>query len=133
MRQWLIEKLGGFPDLDSAIARIRQTDDPRKHEILTEAVKRLFNAISADDILTEDAEGTWTFRGRPLTPPEVTQLKNEARAILGMKLWHVLKMDVSYQLSKKMFEEARTKEDFIWGQLTTWLFDVIHNRLRKMK
>ena len=58
-----------------AIRWLREIDNADlKRQILTEAVKKLYNAIGPDDILRETQDG-WIFQGRPMTQAEVTQLK----------------------------------------------------------
>ena len=135
MKKWIIEKLGGYPDLDSALDHIKKINDvERKNEILTEAVKKLFNAISSEDILQRDLEThLLKFQGKLMTEEQERQLKSEAETLLGLKLWRVIKMDIRYQLSKKMFEEAKTKEDIVWGQLLTYLDDIIRTRIQSLK
>ena len=116
-----------------AIRWLRDLDDKElKREILTEAVKHLFLAISADDILKQNADGTWMFQGRPMLSNEVARLKEEAAFIRGMKLWYIIKQDIRYQISKKIWEEARCMDDILWGQLITWIWDVIQARIKKM-
>lgn len=133
LKKRIIELLGGYPDFDSAIRALRAVDDvDAKRAILTEAIKHLYIAISPDDILKQNVDGTWMFQGRPLTHAEVTQLKEEAAMLRGMRLWRVLKWDIRYQLGKRMFEEARLKDDLVWGQLLTFLDDVIRTRIAKM-
>ncbi len=124
MKKWLIKLfIKWLKDLN---------DEDLKREILTESVKKLYNAISADDILRQQQDGTWLFQGKPLTGVEVTQLREEATMLRGMKFWYVIKQDIRYQLGKKMFEEARVKEDLVWGQLLLFLDDIIRNRIKKM-
>ena len=134
LKKTLIIWLGGLPDIDSAIERIKNTADAdHKARILADAVKKLYNAVGADDILRQEKDGSWIFQGKPLTGIEVSQLREEAAFMLSMRLWRVIKWDIRYQLGKKMFEEARVKEDIVWGQLLTYLDDIIRTRLQKMK
>ena len=124
MKKWLIKLfIKWLKDLN---------DEDLKREILTESVKKLYNAISADDILRQQQDGTWLFQGKPLTGVEVAQLREEATMLRGMKFWYVIKQDIRYQLGKKMFEAARVKEDLVWGQLLLFLDDIIRNRIKKM-
>jgi len=128
MRNWIVKKI-----IDWAIKRIKGIDDKdAKQEILKLAVKELYNSISDEDILHQTKEGNWMFRGKALTQTEVTQLKQEAAQLKGMRLWYALKQDIKYQLGKKMFEEAKCLDDILWGQLVTYLFDIIKNRIDKM-
>ena len=133
MRKWLIKKLNGFCNIDDAIKHIKEIDDrERKKEILSEAVKHLYNAISADDILHQNPDGTWMFLGKPLTGVEVSNLKEEAAMIRGMKLWFAIKQDIRFQIGKKIWEEAKVMDDILWGQLLVFLDDIIRNRINKM-
>lgn len=134
LRKALIIWLGGLPDVDSAIERIKGMQDEKgKQRILSEAVKRLYNSIGAEDILHQEPDGVWMFRGRPLTSTEMSELKQEAVLLSKMHIWNVIRMDIRYQLGKKMFEEAMVKDDVVWGQLLTFLNDVIQTRLKRMK
>lgn len=117
-----------------AIGWLKEINDPDlKRAVLTEAVKHLYNAVGPDDILKQNSDGSWTFEGRPLLSTEVAKLMEEARQLRGMKLWRAIKLDVRYQLGKKMFEEAKVKDDILWGQLLTYLDDIIRTRIGKMK
>ena len=123
-RNWII-KLG--------IKYLKEIENPDlKREVLIEAVKKLYNTIGPDDILKQNPDGSWIFQGKPLMGAEITQLREEAQFLRGMKLWKIIKWDIRYQLGKKMFEEARVKEDLVWGQLLTFLDDIIRNRIQKM-
>ena len=116
-----------------AIKKLKTLQDKElKRELLAESVKHLYNAIGPEDILHQTPKGEWFFMGKPLTGVEVANLRNEATMIRGMKLWYVIKQDIRYHLGRKMFEEARVVDDVVWGQLLTYLDEVIRNRLQKM-
>ena len=133
LKEFIIKKLGGFPTLDDAINHIKNiNDENRKRAILSEAVKKLYNAICAEDILKQMPDGKWLFQGKPLTDGEIVSLKEQATELRGMRLWQVIKMDIRYQLGKKMFEEAKVQDDILWGQLILYLDDIIRTRLNRM-
>ena len=114
------------------IQHLKELDEPElKHELLTEAVKHLYNAIDIDDLL-QLVNGQMHFQDRPLTPEEVGQIKEEAKQAKQMKLWQVLEKDVLYQLNKKMFHDSKITADLIWGKLGLFLFDVIRTRLKNL-
>lgn len=122
MRRWLIQW---------AIREIKRTGAEERSDILQMAVKDLFLPINPDDILTTK-DGKWYFMQRELRQDEVERLKEEAKILNRMKLWSVLKWDVRYHLSRKMFEEGRIKEDFVWGQLATFLWDIMKTRINQL-
>ncbi len=116
-----------------AIDWLREIDDvDLKRAILTESIKKLYNAIGPEDILKQNTDGSFMFKGRPLTQIESAQLREEAALLKRMKIWLVIRTDIKYQLGKKMFEEAKVKDDIVWGQLLTYLNDVINTRIEKL-
>ncbi len=128
MRKWIVKKI-----INWVIIMIKKNNDREaKQEILKEAVKELYNSISEDDILHQTKDGSWIFKGRGLTQTEMSQLKQEAALLKGMRLWYAIKQDIKYNLGRKMFEEAKCLDDILWGQLLTYLFDIIKNRIDKM-
>lgn len=132
MRGWLIKLLGGFASLDDAIEHIKTKQPDEKHWILTLAVAKLFNTISADDILRQNADGTWQFQGKPLLPQEIEALKNEANAILNTRMWKVLQLDLKYHANKAMFVESSTNADLTAGKILLLLTHHVRTRLTKM-
>ena len=129
MREWIIEKLGGFPSVEDAIEEIKSRED--KSVILTLAVKHLFNTISQDDILKEK-EGQWFFMGRAVSDGEKKLLISEARTFLEMKLWDVIQKDISFQANRKMYLLAENELDIIAGKLWTYCLDCIRTRLKSI-
>ena len=101
MKNWLIEKLGGFADIDSAIEAIKEKDGKEKYRILSLAVKNLFNTISSEDILKENEYGQWRFQDKLLQDEEKKLLIEETKQFLNTRLWKVLQKDVEYQANKK--------------------------------
>src|ERR1044072_7859000 len=126
----LILALQAFPDLEAAIKHMRDTDAmAKKREILALAVKRLFNAVSVEDILQRGPDG-WLFEGRPVSDEEMKELRTEAENLRTSKLWRVLKFDLRYQFNKKMFEESKVDLDVVWGQLLLFSDDSVRQRLK---
>lgn len=116
MREFLIEILGGYT----------------KDQILTEAVKDLYNTISKDDILQEGSRGEWLVADRPIIEGEKKLLISEAQIFIHSRLWKVLQTDIKYQSNKKMFEDSKTEYDLIAGKMTLYLLDIIKTRLESL-
>ena len=115
IRHALIKWLGGWNEDD----------------VLREAFKEIWLPINPDDILQIKGD-TWHLMGKPLRPDQIEQIKLEARQLSQMKLWGIIKLDVRYHLSRKMFEECRVQEDLVWGQLATFLWDVVKTRTEQL-
>src|SRR3954463_10624033 len=121
VRQWIIKKLGGLVSIDDAIEAIKQTDSPKRYEILTLAVKRFFNTISADDILQVRKEtGEWLLEGKPISDAEQGLLIAQAKQFDESKLWAILQRDVKYQANKAMYVKGDKVDDLIAGKLWTF-------------
>lgn len=133
-RKWLIEKLGGYPDIASAIEAIKEKDYKERYKILTLAVQKLFNTIGADDILqVQEGTGQWIFKGKALTDGEKSLLIAEANQFLGSKLWNILKADIEYQANKKMFRESESTEHLTAGKFWLFTLDAFKTRLKSMQ
>lgn len=132
LRSWLVRSLKGFPSIDDAIDSIREKDVEAKYRILTLAVKKHFNTISAEDILQEDERGQWFCEGRILTDGEKKLLMAEAVHFLNTRLWKVLEADIKYQANRKMFILGKGTDDLVAGKLWMYTFDCLRTRLKSM-
>lgn len=132
MRTWLIQKLGGYPDVDTALYSLRAESVEVRQRVLTLAVKKLFNTIGADDIFSIHESGHWMFEGKPIRPEEVKLLKAEAMQFQNSFLWRVLQKELKYQANKKMFIESREVIDMVAGKLLVYYIDIISTRLKHM-
>ena len=112
---------------------VKYTDLKTRNMVLTEAVKHLFNTVSADDILKENPDGTIKFENKTFTPNYRQDLREQAKLLPDLFLWKVLRADIKYQLNKKMFQESLITEDVMWGKLLLWLWDCIETRIDKLK
>lgn len=119
--------------LKIALLLLNHASESEKREILAESVKHLFNAVSVDDILKENPDGTIRFEDKVLTPSYRIDLKKQAILLNELLLWRVLKKDVQYQINKKIFIESKCDLDIVWGQLLIFLWDIINTRISKLK
>lgn len=115
MRQRLIKLLGGYT----------------KDEVLTEAVKDLFNTIGADDILQEKG-GVWMVGGKAMNDGEKNLLISQASSLMGMKLWKVLQEDIKFLANQRMFLRSQSQMDLIAGKLWLYTLDSIKTRLESL-
>ena len=111
MKAWIINKLGGYTE----------------EEVLTTAVKDLYNTISKDDVL--QTKGAWTVGGKPLPSGKQKLIIAEARVFLKTTLWDVLQKDISYKANKSMFESSTSEQDLVAGKLWLYTLDCIRTKL----
>jgi hypothetical protein len=103
----------------------------QKQEVLTMAVKKFFNTISAEDVLKE-RDGQWFYEGKAMTEATKKLLISQAEVLREWPLWKILQDDIRYQANKRMFLDSKTESDLIAGKITLWTLDVINSRLKKM-
>ena len=115
MKNKLIKLLGGYT----------------KDEVLTRAVKKLYNTIGSEDILREEM-GQWTINGKPINDAIKKLLVSEAQIFLKSRLWQGLQTDIKYRANKVMFEKAQTEQDLIAGKLWLYTIDSIKTRLESL-
>lgn len=135
MRKWLITKLGGFTEqgyltIEDCLNDIKNSED--KHKILTLAVKRLYNTISKDDILTQ-IDGDMYVKGKIVDTAIRKVLVAEAENFKNSKLWKVLQDDIKYQSNKKMYIDSLCIDDLIAGKLWLLTLDILKTRLNSLQ
>lgn len=152
MRRWIIEKLGGYPDIDTALEELTTSERisvmfhdidtlslEEKNRILTKAVKKFFNTIGPDDILKTHIERDgklyqtpWMWEGKPLRPEQMELLKAEAKQWQDSFLWKVLQRELKYQGNRKMYLESKEMIDMVAGKLLVYYIDIIETRIKRM-
>jgi len=120
MRKWLLQKL------------ILSLGSKEKHEVLTFAVKRLYNTIGAEDILREDVSGQWLLEGKVMSEATKKLLVSETIQFEQSALWKILQKDVRYQANRKMFLLGRSEIDLISGKLWLYNLDAMKTRIESI-
>lgn len=132
MRRFLILWLRGYPDIASAIEAIKEKDTREKYDILTLSVRRLFNTIGPEDLLSENSAKQWTYEGKMLTEGQKKVIVSEASMIVNTFTWKVLQADVKYKANKMMFREATTEFQLAVGKLWLYTIDTFNTRLKSL-
>lgn len=125
VKQWIIHKLGGYASIEEALEAAPQ-------ETLNKAVAKLFCFVSKDDILRKEGV-EFMYKGRPLTQEEVKQLVNEAKYMRKLRLWEVIKKELYYHGSKKMYFDSQSINDVTWAKLLFFVTDVIESKLKSLE
>lgn len=133
MRAWLIRTLGGYTTAIEALDALRDGKTPaEKQAVLSWAVQHLFKAIAVSDLLRQNSVGNYTYLGKEVSKERMEALGDEAFRFKKGNLWLVLREEVRYQLSRKMFEEGRIDMDMVWGQLSTFMFDTMRQKINEL-
>lgn len=132
MRRWLISRLGGYPDIDSAIEAIKEKDMREKYDILSLAVRRLFNTFGPENILTENSAKQFMYEGKIMSEGQKQLVIQEASALINMFIWKVLKADVKYKANKMMFQAAVNEAQIASGKIWLFTFDAFETRLKSL-
>jgi len=110
---------------------LKRLNDKQKHEILTIAVKDLFNTVNEEDILQE-INGQWILGGIVQTEERRKMIMAEAKTFSSSKLWKILQLDIKHQANKGMYERGQTETDLISGKIMLRILDIIRTRLESL-
>lgn len=130
-KRFIITNLGGYETIADAIDAIKEKNLSERTLILTLAVKRFYNTISAEDILRE-VNGTWLYQDKPLPDEMKKVLIAEAKQMTQMTLWKILQQDIKYQANKRMFLLAENEEHLNAGKMWTYVLDAMNTRLNSL-
>jgi len=127
MREWLIRRLGGFTDLDDYLASATDQD---RQAILTQATEKLFNTVSADDILRVQ-DGVMMFEGQPMLTAQLETLRHEVGLIRSSLTFKILDREVKYHVNLKM-REATTLAQLEAAKMLEFTWDILKTALKKI-
>jgi len=102
-----------------------------RHKLIQHLVRNLLAAISPDDILTLTNRG-WFYGGRKLTPEEVVQFKEEAKAFGDSILWRIMTSEIRYQANLRMFEKG-IGENTVFGRAMLYNLELLEQFIRNIK
>lgn len=137
MKDWLIKKLGGFlSDNSDRIIELEtllrfEKDKWKDKDVLTEAVKDLYNTIGENDILKE-INGKWMVGKKELDEATKQMLIAEAQHITKMRFWKYIQADIKYGANRTMFLKAQNDMHFMAGKLWTWMLDAMNSRIESV-
>jgi len=128
MKDWLIDKLGGYKNFNSVLKGL---DEEERTQVLTLAVEKLFTNIGPKDILREK-NGQWTYQGKPMIEAHKQLLIADAQQFQTTKLWKILSDDIRFQANYLMFVRSKTEMDIVAGKLWLRTLDSIDEKLKKI-
>jgi len=94
-----------------------------KQKIENWLLRKLFNSITVEEILTRE-KGFLLINGERATEDELKQLKAEARALKGFRLWKLMTDSTKHVAQDKIFNKATTFEEVRYGKSMMWCIDL---------
>ena len=121
-----------MPRAGGAVIWDATEQDILQRRLINFLLKDVFNTISHEDLLKITGTNVWTHKGVPLTPAEITQLREEATFFQNSRLWEILENELRYHAQKTMYEKSQTPQDIVAGKLLLYLVDVVKTKLHEM-
>lgn len=103
-----------------------------KQYILNILLKRVYNPVVTDDILTFD-KGVLKIDGKEVKEDELRQLKAEEKAISGSRLWELMTKTTRHVAEKKIITESANKDQLTAGKTMIINLDTIESIARIIK
>lgn len=102
-----------------------------KYKILNYLVSNLLKAPKLEDIIL--IKGVSVFLGnKQASDNELRQLTGEAKALLGMKIWHIFQATLKDTAHKIMFEKSGSFDDMVSGKWCLYNLDVQEQIVKKL-
>lgn len=92
-------------------------------------VRKLFNTITADDILKLENQNMF-LKGKRLTTEQITELKENAERFADSVVWKLLSDDIKYHANYLMYEKSKDYQDMMFGKAILYVVDIINKRLK---
>ncbi len=108
-----------------------------KQRLLNCLLRYLFNAITIDEIISNDPKtGVVLIDGQPISPMELKTLQAEVKAIEGFRIWTLMSHTTKHLAEEKIFIKSITVDDMRFGKamlynlsLQTSILNVIKKKL----
>lgn len=85
------------------------------------------HAFTTDDILKD-----WMWKGKPLPPETIQELRDAATAFQSSTLWKILKSEVEWFAAKTLIEKGETADDIRFTRLLGNMVQVMDKKLAEM-
>ena len=95
-------------------------------------VKRLFNLITEEDLLTVNENGQVTYHGRILDPETLVQLRSEADIFEKSIIWKILMNEVHY-VAQQRINESVSDYQMVGPKAVFFVEDVARKKLAQLK
>lgn len=80
-------------------------------------LRRLFNAIVLDDIISNDPKtGIVLIDGQPVKPVELSSIQAEIKALEGFRIWKIMSNTTKYLAEEKIFNKSVVFDDMRYGK-----------------
>ena len=99
-----------------------------KHWLLNKLLKHLFNAVTADDILSY--RGGQMYRGgRVLSNAEVQELVTGAQALKQLRIWHQLIDELKWVANDRIYNKSVTTQDLTFPKAVLYVVDIMSRKI----
>lgn len=95
-----------------------------RQRIINWLLRDLLNAILPDDVVTVGKSGIF-IGGKRITDAETAQLRAEAKALRGFRLWSLMTNSVKHVSHDKIFNRSVNFDDVMAGKLMLLNLDTI--------
>lgn len=102
-----------------------------RRKLINFVVKRLYKFVSADEVLIQTRGGLF-INGQPLELKHVKELQGQAKIIIEMDVYKLIRRELIEISNRKMFNESKNIDDMMFGKAMLYCLDLIHQKLSKL-
>ena len=96
-----------------------------KNAIRNWLLRHYLNAVTVEDVITQDKRGGVYLNGALLSEQEVKNLLEEVKYIENTRMWRIYIESLKEQAQKRIFENAKTLDDLFAGKMMLYNLDVL--------
>jgi outer membrane receptor protein involved in Fe transport len=102
-----------------------------KIKLLNFLLRKYFNAITEEDILTVTSRG-YRIGDRLLDSNEIEGLRNQADIVKRSDLWKYTNSNLKYLANYRMYDGSQNQDDLIFGKAMLYNLDIINRLFNKI-
>ena len=94
--------------------------------------KDLYNALTDDDILAFQPDGSIRYKNRKLSIEEIVELQESAERFSNSIIWKLLSDDAKYNANYTMYESSKDYGGMLFGKAMLYNLDIISKRMKQL-
>src|SRR3990167_4074938 len=94
-------------------------------------VKDYFCGLLPEDLLRIEKGGMW-FKGKQLTPEQVSAVREDASQFARSAIWRFLSNDAKYQANLTMYNESRDFDGMLLGKAMLLCVETLEQRVKEL-
>lgn len=108
------------------------TKKERQAKKINSLMDGLFHHIKEEEVLRMNRKGVMFYEGKELTTQGKKSVAEGAKTILILDAWNAVLNDMRYLANKRMFDEATSIDDMLFGKAMLYTLSVMEKKMKNL-